>query len=329
MPSELSGGMVRRVALARAIVRDPMLIIYDEPFVGLDPIALNQILKLIRTLNQTLGITSILVAHELAAVRLVADQIYLIAGGKIVAHGTPDESGAWRYTVDQTVFHRRSRWPGAVPLSGAGLCDAAGPGRSQGMSAVRKPHSLVSRRPGPDRRLRHFPVAHSARDPAQPAPLSRDGAPDLVRRRDEPDHHHDLRLVRRHGARLAAVLRAVDFRRHGCARHGGVAVAVSRARSGGHRAAVRRTRRHLDHRGNRPDAGDRSDRRDGNDGGRSAGLRRCAALYRRHHRDAGAGLRVQRARDSRRASGRRELARPGQRHVLVEHDRRASMSGKT
>jgi phospholipid/cholesterol/gamma-HCH transport system ATP-binding protein len=91
MPSELSGGMVRRVALARAIVRDPMMIIYDEPFVGLDPIALNQILKLIRTLNQTLGITSLLVAHELAAVRRVADHIYLLAGGKIVAHGVPED----------------------------------------------------------------------------------------------------------------------------------------------------------------------------------------------------------------------------------------------
>jgi len=91
MPSELSGGMVRRVALARAIVRDPMMIIYDEPFVGLDPIALNQILKLIRTLNATLGITSILVAHELAAVRLVADHIFLLAAGKIAASGAPDE----------------------------------------------------------------------------------------------------------------------------------------------------------------------------------------------------------------------------------------------
>ncbi len=90
MPNELSGGMVRRVALARAIVRDPMLIIYDEPFVGLDPIALNQILQLIRVLNDTLGITSILVAHELAAVRRAADQIYLIAGGKIAAHGDPE-----------------------------------------------------------------------------------------------------------------------------------------------------------------------------------------------------------------------------------------------
>ncbi|MEO8672220.1 MAG: ABC transporter ATP-binding protein [Tahibacter sp.] len=90
MPAELSGGMARRVALARAIVRDPMLLIYDEPFVGLDPIALNQVLKLIRTLNQTLGLTSILVAHELSAVRLVADHIYLIAAGKVAAHGTPD-----------------------------------------------------------------------------------------------------------------------------------------------------------------------------------------------------------------------------------------------
>ncbi|TAN08468.1 MAG: ABC transporter ATP-binding protein [Rhodanobacteraceae bacterium] len=91
MPGELSGGMARRVALARAIVFDPMLILYDEPFVGLDPIALNQVLRLIRTLNRTLGITSILVAHELAAIRQVADRIYLIANGKLVAQGAPDE----------------------------------------------------------------------------------------------------------------------------------------------------------------------------------------------------------------------------------------------
>ena len=89
MPAELSGGMARRVALARAIVFDPMLILYDEPFVGLDPIALNQVLKLIRTLNETLGITSVLVAHELEAIKQVADHIYLIANGKVVAQGDP------------------------------------------------------------------------------------------------------------------------------------------------------------------------------------------------------------------------------------------------
>ncbi len=98
-PSELSGGMARRVALARAIVFDPMLILYDEPFVGLDPIALNQVLKLIRTLNQTLGITSVLVAHELAAVKQIADQVILIANGKVVASGHPgdiaDDGSPW------------------------------------------------------------------------------------------------------------------------------------------------------------------------------------------------------------------------------------------
>lgn len=91
MPEELSGGMARRVALARAMIRDPMLILYDEPFVGLDPVALSQVLKLIRTLNDTLGLTSVLVAHEFAAVARAADLVYLIASGKVVARGTPAE----------------------------------------------------------------------------------------------------------------------------------------------------------------------------------------------------------------------------------------------
>jgi len=99
MPNELSGGMARRVALARAIVFDPMLILYDEPFVGLDPVALNQVLKLIRTLNETLGITSVLVAHEIEAVKRIADHVFLIANGKVVAQGDPktiaNDGSAW------------------------------------------------------------------------------------------------------------------------------------------------------------------------------------------------------------------------------------------
>lgn len=90
MPNELSGGMMRRVALARAIVFDPQLILYDEPFVGLDPVALNQVMKLIVTLNQTLGITSVVVSHELAAVQRIADQVMLLSNGKVVAQGDPN-----------------------------------------------------------------------------------------------------------------------------------------------------------------------------------------------------------------------------------------------
>ena len=91
MPSELSGGMSRRVALARAIVMDPELLIYDEPFVGLDPISMGVILRLIRRLNDTLGLTSIVVSHDVKEISTVADQVFLLSGGKVVAAGTPQE----------------------------------------------------------------------------------------------------------------------------------------------------------------------------------------------------------------------------------------------
>ncbi len=91
MPSELSGGMGRRVALARAIALDPQLIMYDEPFTGLDPIALGVIVKLIRDLNDALGMTSILVSHDVHEATAIADYIYLIADGKIIGQGTPQQ----------------------------------------------------------------------------------------------------------------------------------------------------------------------------------------------------------------------------------------------
>jgi phospholipid/cholesterol/gamma-HCH transport system ATP-binding protein len=94
MPSELSGGMGRRVALARAIVMDPEILIYDEPFVGLDPISMGVILRLIRRLNDTLGLTSIVVSHDVQEISSVADNVYLLSGGKVVAKGTPSELAA-------------------------------------------------------------------------------------------------------------------------------------------------------------------------------------------------------------------------------------------
>jgi phospholipid/cholesterol/gamma-HCH transport system ATP-binding protein len=91
MPSELSGGMSRRVALARAIVMDPAILIYDEPFAGLDPISLGVILRLIRRLNDALGLTSIVVSHDVQEVAMVADMVCLLSSGKIVARGTPNQ----------------------------------------------------------------------------------------------------------------------------------------------------------------------------------------------------------------------------------------------
>jgi phospholipid/cholesterol/gamma-HCH transport system ATP-binding protein len=91
MPSELSGGMARRVALARAVALDPALIMYDEPFAGLDPISLGVIARLIRRLNDSLGATSIIVTHDVQESLQIVDYVYFVAEGRIVAHGTPDE----------------------------------------------------------------------------------------------------------------------------------------------------------------------------------------------------------------------------------------------
>ena len=91
MPSELSGGMARRAALARAIVLDPQLIMYDEPFTGQDPISKGMLVELIRLLNSTLGLTSIIVSHDVHETASIADYIYVIAGAKVIGHGTPDD----------------------------------------------------------------------------------------------------------------------------------------------------------------------------------------------------------------------------------------------
>jgi len=91
MPAELSGGMARRVALARAIVMDPDILIYDEPFVGLDPISMGVICRLIKQMNEALGITSIVVSHDVQELSTIAHDSFLLSGGKVVASGTPQE----------------------------------------------------------------------------------------------------------------------------------------------------------------------------------------------------------------------------------------------
>ena len=91
MPDELSGGMKRRVALARAIALDPQILMYDEPFVGQDPIAMGVLVRLIRLLSDALGITSIVVSHDLSETASIADYIYIVGDTQVLGHGTPAE----------------------------------------------------------------------------------------------------------------------------------------------------------------------------------------------------------------------------------------------
>ncbi len=99
MPNELSGGMARRVALARALALDPMMILYDEPFTGQDPISMGVLVRLIRSINEALGLTSIIVSHDVQETLQIADWIYLISNGKIMGAGSPQElqqsTSAW------------------------------------------------------------------------------------------------------------------------------------------------------------------------------------------------------------------------------------------
>ena len=90
MPSELSGGMARRVALARAISLDPMMVMYDEPFTGQDPMSKGVLVKLIRELNDALGMTSIVVSHDVSETATIANYVYLLSHGKVIEHGKPE-----------------------------------------------------------------------------------------------------------------------------------------------------------------------------------------------------------------------------------------------
>jgi len=130
-PSELSGGMARRVALARAIALDPMLVMYDEPFAGLDPISLGIVGQLIRKMNDALGITSVVVTHDVYESLKIVDYLYFVSEGRIVAQGTPDEVRASRDPFVRQFVDGEADGPvpfhvAAPPLDSAFALDHAG-----------------------------------------------------------------------------------------------------------------------------------------------------------------------------------------------------------
>lgn len=130
-PTEISGGMARRVALARAMALDPELIMYDEPFAGLDPISMGVTANLIRRLNDALGSTSILVSHDVHESFLIADYVYFLSQGKIVAHGTPAQMMASDDPYVRQFVHAQADGPVPFHYPGRSLAEDMGLGESQ------------------------------------------------------------------------------------------------------------------------------------------------------------------------------------------------------
>jgi phospholipid/cholesterol/gamma-HCH transport system ATP-binding protein len=129
-PSQVSGGMARRVALARAIALDPQLIMYDEPFAGLDPISMGVIANTIRRLNDALGSTSILVSHDVHESFSIADYVYFLSQGKIVAHGTPAEMLASSDPYVKQFVHAEADGPVPFHYPGKTLAEDLGMGQA-------------------------------------------------------------------------------------------------------------------------------------------------------------------------------------------------------
>ncbi|RRD57952.1 ABC transporter ATP-binding protein [Comamonadaceae bacterium OH2545_COT-014] len=121
MPSEISGGMARRVALARAIALDPELVMYDEPFAGLDPISLGTAARLIRRLNDALGITSLVVSHDVEETFRIADHVVILAGGQVAAQGRPDEVRASANPLVHQFVHAEADGPVPFHYPGPGI----------------------------------------------------------------------------------------------------------------------------------------------------------------------------------------------------------------
>ena len=134
MPSELSGGMARRVALARAVVMDPVLVLYDEPFAGLDPIAMAVVGTLIRRLNDMLGATSIIVTHDVVESLQIVDYLYFVAGGRVAGEGTPDSIRATPTPVVRQFVHGEIDGPVPYHYPAPGYAADLGLASTEGLS---------------------------------------------------------------------------------------------------------------------------------------------------------------------------------------------------
>ena len=126
MPNDLSGGMTRRVALARAVATDPKLMMYDEPFAGLDPISLSHIVELIRTLNEAIGLTSIVVTYDVKEALKVADYAYMICDGVVLAHGSPKNLQASTDPYVKQFLHAEPDGPVRFHFPGPSLAEDLG-----------------------------------------------------------------------------------------------------------------------------------------------------------------------------------------------------------
>jgi phospholipid/cholesterol/gamma-HCH transport system ATP-binding protein len=122
-PEELSGGMARRVALARAIALDPEMVMYDEPFTGQDPISMGVLMRLIQSLNRSLGVTSVIVSHDVEEVLSIADFAYVVSSGQVLARGTPDEIRASPSEYVQQFLQGRPDGPVAFHFKARSLAD--------------------------------------------------------------------------------------------------------------------------------------------------------------------------------------------------------------
>ena len=293
MPAELSGGMARRVALARAIALDPMLIMYDEPFTGLDPISLGVIGNLIRKLNDALGATRILVTHDVEELVQIVDYVYFVSTGRIVAQGTPDEMRASTSRSCTSSSTARSR-PGAVPLPGTQRCATtsgwSGPvigALDRGVRADR-PQVCRTASGGSGYATRFFFCCSRSGTSFRRFQLTL--RRDLLHRRALADHH---RRVRACSSAWCWACRATKRCKRTVPRKPlGVLVALvsgARARAGGRGAAVRQPRRLGDHRRDRPHEGHRAALGDGDDGGGSDCARGGAAVLGGRDLDAAAG----------------------------------------